>query len=96
MGQPGGSLHFTEDPGAALPQGGVLGRHFPLKIPRILILGWEELGELLGWEGGPHPGCFMRCPLKRLHEMSPQETSWATGVHKGPEHPHEMSVDDHV
>ena len=67
MGYPGGSLHFTEDPGAALPREGVLGRHLPLKTPRILLLGWEELGEFLGWEGGSHPGCFMWCPLKRLH-----------------------------
>ena len=36
--------------------------------PKDFALGMGRVGELLGWEGGPHPGCFMRFPLKRLHE----------------------------
>ena len=61
---------------------------FPFEDPKDFDLGMGRVGGALGlWRGSTS---------RVLHEMSPQETSWATGVHKGPEHPHEMSVDDHV
>ena len=60
----------------------------PFEDPKDFALGMGRIGGVLGLGRG--------FTSRVLHVMSPQETSWATGVHRGPEHAHEMSVGDHV